>query len=877
MRTRGRVVLPLATAAMAALTLSTPTRALVWPDVPERIERSLRSPDAGARRIAARELSSLGQVRAEPLVLRALEDPSLDVRLAAAQSAIHLRITAATDAVLPWLGDREPKARLSACEVAKAMPSPRAVAPLARTLGDADANVRGAAADALGMHGSEEAVAPLLGKLDDPNPPVRVQLARALARLGDARAVVPLVGKVQDSVPEVRQAVVRALGELGDPRAVQALVLALRDVNTDVRIEALAALGRLRADASVDAVASLLSERSAPLRQAAFAALGRIASKGATSALVAQLGAGEDAAAGLEHSPARDALITVGAAAEEPLLAIVERPRSAAAATSAAWILGELRARRPDPRIEGAFVAALRRGTLPVASALRALAGCGSSTSVAVVLEFVADENPGNRAEALRTAAVLLDPKAPDGRAVEPLAAALREPRLLPQERVALVQLLGRTGAPRAAAVLSPLVSSRDPALRLAAIDAMGAMGKGLGDDPGTSLTKGAPGKSPKGGTPGAKGAEALLLEAMDERDPQVRLHAAMALEQAGSAASGEALLARLDGSEETDRRAIFHALRGIVSRTPSEAVVTRLIQAESLAAGPERDAILEVLGHAQLATATEALIAHTRSPDPFDRRAALSLVAARPGAPRNEGVASALRSGLSDADASVRAQAAWAIGSAGDLSFLEALAPLLAANDADVAINAVAAIGRVAARHGRPDRAAALLCPRLEDARGHVRANALAGLVRSGAVCSNAATARKILAEDPNDDARLEAATVVSKGRSPDDLRALDRCSVQERNGTVAARCRALLRPPDAAPAAALPARTDAQGSARFVPVTVFIATEGSLTPRPNAAYVLRYADGFLRAGLADRRGAFHDPMAPEGSLELRRPGGGR
>ncbi len=829
--------------------------ALVWPDVPERVERGLRSTDLTARRQAARELTTLGRERAEPLILRALEDADLDVRLAAAQAAMSLRLPSAAEVVLAWLGDREPRARLAACELAKAAPSPRAVPQLARALGDADPQVRAAAADALGSHGSEDAVAPLLGKLDDPSPPVRVQLARALARLGDRRAVVPLVGKVQDSVPEVRQAVVRSLGALGDPRATQALVIALRDANNDVRVEALAALGTLRGDAAVNAIASLLGDRTTVVRQAAFSALGRIASPAAVSALLALVGLGEDAAVTLDRTPVRDALIAAGAgggAAESALLPLLERSPSPAAATSAAVILGELKA----TAAERGLVAGLRRGTVPLPAALRGLAGCGTSASVAVVLEFVADENPAARAEALKTAALLLDPEKPDGRAVEPLTAALRGGRLAPSERAAVVQLLGRTGASRAANALVPLLQAKDTTLRLAALDALAAVG---------------PSAARAEGVSGQKGPEAALDECLDDRSAEVRLHAGMALARVGGALARELLFKRLESSDETDRFAVLHALGGIMARAPSEAAVGRLERALELAPGPERDALIEVLASVPLASASALVVAQARGAA-SDRSTAVAALAVR--ARTSRPAAEALVAALADPLAEVRAQAAWAVGTQGNTAALPALAALATHADAALATNATAAVGRLAAAvkrgGGTPGAAGAVLCARVTDTRGYVRTNALVGLAEIGLTCPDGARVRKVLAEDPSEDARLAAVALVRGTSGPEDRAALERCASQERSGAVAARCREALTTGG-------PARTAPPASLRPSAVTVYVGQEGSAVPRPLAPYALRYTNGYIRAGVADRRGAVVDPEAPSGWVELRKPLGAR
>ncbi|MBX3234299.1 MAG: HEAT repeat domain-containing protein [Labilithrix sp.] len=807
--------------------------ALVWPDVPERVERGLSSPDPATRRIAARDLASLGGARATPLVLKAMNDGDVDVRLAAAQSAIRLRVQGATDIAITWLGERETRLRVAACEVAHAMPNPRAVQPVARALGDSDQQVRFACADALGSSGSAEAIAPLAAKLDDPTPNVRVQVARALARLGDARAVVPLVGKVQDSVPDVRQAVVRALGDLGDGRATQALLLALRDNVAEVRIEALAALGRLRAPEAALAIAPLALDRNLGVRQSALVALGRIGTPNAVKALIQALGTQEDATAGLERTPVRDALVSAGQPAAVELTALLDRPITPAVATSAAWVLGELRSTASAP----AIVAALRKGTLPPAAALRALTGCGSAAEVPVVLEYVSDPSPQAREEALKAATALLDPAKPDGRAVEPLAATLNNPRTSPRERAAVATLLGRTGAPRAATELVGLVSAKDETLRLAAIDALGALG---------------------GAASVQEQADDALVPLLADTEPAVRLHAAVAIAASGGAKARKLLLAKLDGGEELDRYALFTALGGVLERVPEENAARRVLRELGVAAGPERDAVIEAAGRARLPSMAGALATAAKTTDVDDRRAIATMLAAHPGA-----IATA-RALASDPDPGVRANAAWALGAIGDASTIGFLDTLLRAGDADTAANAAAAIGRVGRRAGA-DEATRALCNGLADGRAAVRANALSGLAALKRRCGDGRAERKLLADDPHELVRAGAARALGAAPVGDDRAVVDRCAVADRSAEVARLCR--------------PRTTPATASTKTHAVTVFVVGEAergrdaeASRIRARAPYVLQYEDGMLRTGAADRRGATVDPTAPEGTLTLRR-----
>ncbi|MGO9713312.1 MAG: HEAT repeat domain-containing protein [Polyangiaceae bacterium] len=822
---RAPAILGLAAASMLAGSRSD---ALVWPDVPERIEHKLASADPATRRSGAREIASLGPARATPLILRALEDVDPEVRVAAADSAIHLRVAAATAAVLPWINGPIPALRTEACEVARALPDPHAVPALSRALGDAEIAVRTAAATALGAYvGVPDAVPPLLGKLDDPSPGVRTVIVRSLARLGDDRAVVPLVGKVEDSVPDVRGAVARALGDLGDPRATQALLLQLRDNVVDVRLEAVAALGKLRATDAVDSVAPLAIDRNPALRQAAIAALGRIGTAAAVHALVGTLGQGDDSGGGLERTPAREALVSAGAAAIPEVASALERPSGPSAATSEAWILGELHARAQAP----AIVLAMRRGALPPAAALHALAGAGTSDSLPVVLEFTADSSPLVRDQALDAAGALLDPATPDGRAVEPLTAALRDARLGPNERASIARLFGRTGAARAAPVLAGLARAKGAVVRLAAIDAIGTLGPAAATRP-----------------------EDLdpLIDALGDPDPGVRLHAAVALAEAGDAHARDAILAKLDAAE-VDRGAVLAALSGMLARVPSDGALTRLRHELDLAAGPERDAIAGALGRARVPAALNALASLAVSPDVDDARTAATLLSAHADDPQARDITRAL---LAHHDATVRAQAAWTLGTIGDKSDIPGLAALTR-GAADEAIDAASAIGRIVGRLHDPV-AAAVLCAPLRDVRALVRAASLAALSIAHARCADGGIERRLLTEDPSDAVRGAAALAV--GRAPTgepDKRALARCASEDRSGSVAARCRIPPAPPARAHAA-----------------VVYIVPDLATAPEPGEAYLLLLADGTMHAGTADRRGAVFDAASPEGDLSLLRPG---
>jgi HEAT repeat protein len=805
-----------------AFGLATPARALEWPDVADGVERDLSSDDVPVRLSAARRLGTLGRTRGGPLALAALEDADDDVRLAAADAAIRLRAPGATERVASWVGAPSARLRRKACEVAGAMPATGAIAVLARALGDPETEVREAAARALGRQGAAEAVTPLLGRLDDGVPEVRVAIAAALAKLHDARAVVPLVGKIGDSSADVRQAVARALGELGDTRASPRLVTALRDANVDVRREALSALGLLHASDAVDVIVSFSADRMPAVRLAALHALAEIATPDAIDRLVAALGEPDEAAAGLDATPVRDALASVGQAAIPSLREALTAAKSRAAVAGAAWVLGALGAHTAAP----AILKAMRSGSISVAFAMRALAGAGTADDAPIVLEFIADPNPVVRGEALGAAMVLLDPSHPDGRAVEPLAAALDDPRLSVQERARVALLLGRTGAARAAPLLAPLVHAGDPELRLAAVDALGALGPGRADD--------------------------ALVEVLRSADPKMRLHAATALSNSGGSRALTALLAELGGDAEIDRATLLTALGGVLARSPSAEAVEALEATLGLSVGAERDALIEAIGRAAGAAAVRALELATRSKEPFDRRAAASMLAAHREDPRALEITRGL---LNDPDDGVRSQATWSLGTLGDASDLPRLEPLAHGAALEVAVNAVAAIGRIAVREHATASAVQSLCPVLAHGSAFARVNALAGLSNSRARCPGD-LGRTQLADDPNEEVRAAAARALAIEASAGDadaIHALEHCAHNDISVSVAASC--VTRAPEP---------TDGG------PVLVYVVPEGSNEPVPDAFYGALWTDGMLRLGRADRRGAFFDPAAPKGTARL-------
>jgi hypothetical protein len=302
---------------------------------------------------------------------------------------------------------------------------------------------------------------------------------------------------------------------------------------------------------------------------------------------------------------------------------------------------------------------------------------------------------------------------------------------------------------------------------------------------------------------------------------------------------------------------ALVNALAGALSRSRDRAVLSRVERLVLASRGAERDALIEALGQAPGALGSAPLRALARrTAQVADRAKIAETLAAHPEAlPELERLAA-------DADGSVRANATWALGDVGTLAQLPLLAALRRDRDVAVAANALAALGRIVRQN--PGAPVTEICAALGDGRSYVRANALAALRVAGQRCAGPDETR-LLADDPSELVRRAAAALLRGVPSKDPERvqleraALERCAAEDRNGAVASACG---RRPDPMPQAT-------------TPVLVYVVPLGESGPTPLAPYSLRRADGLLRLGVTDRRGAVFEHAAPRGlvSLELAAP----
>jgi HEAT repeat protein len=572
-----------------------------WEGRLARLRRELSSPSPARRREVIELLAHYPATEVREALLGALEDPDPSVRTAAAAAAGQVRLAEAAPVLMDWLDDPDADVRAAAARALGPIGDSRSIPSLVRILGDNQSDVRRAGVMALATLGGDEVIVPLLGRLDDVDARVRLEAAQRLGRLGDPRAAVPLVGRARDDAPEVRTAVYAALGELGDPRAVAALVQGLRDEAPDPRLAAIGGLGRLRSDEAVRPLAALL---------AAGHTDGRV-----PRAVVAALGQ-------LPGAEAREALVTA-----------LADPR---ARSSAGEVLLE-RAQR---------------------SALRGDAeeGAGTIAALASALEDARDV-----AHANQIATILLDvaPHHPTATAAPALLRALGEGR---GEAPPVLRALGATGAPEALLPLLERLSSDEPRIRTAALDALRHYfdrnpPDGRAADPLlTALAHvpaaerepivdllgrlGAPRALPTlrtllghadpalrraairamGAIGDPEGAPALL-PLLADRDARLRYEAAQALGAAADPSMLPAILEQLQAREPTDRHALLTTLTAALPRWSSASELPAPLAEQA------RATLLELAEGADETLAARALSAFVAWRDPGATDGLLSLL----------------------------------------------------------------------------------------------------------------------------------------------------------------------------------------------------------------------------------------------------------
>lgn len=528
-------------------------------------------------------------------------------------------------------------------------------------LGDLDPKTRVVAADVLGDLNSKDGADALTRSLGDPDPSVRQHAVRALAaigRRGNRAVVLAIIPRLEDDKAEVKREAIEQLEALGDKRAVIPLVARFAESSPPLITAAVRAIGRLGDRSAVPALVRLLGDTRDEVRTAAVGALGVLGAVDALDALTEQLGVGTQGY--------RDKVAYA-------LGQIAASPGAGKRGEDAMRTLVQSLA---DPT--------KRRG------AREALAIAGKAVVPALVQHL-----DGRLAGDPSTAVELLGAAA-DPRATAALTSELERGRVA---MPVVLKALGATGDPAALVPILGAVANKDPAIRIAAMEALRPI---LGHD--------------------ARAAD-VLVEHLEDADLEIRVLAAEYLGLLAAPVAVPRLVALIaPGNPTRLREAAIDALGEIAAATHQPAASAQLVGVLEGSTPELHRAAAIALAYAADAATIAPLVALATDPK---RRAlpARHLVVRALGAilrahPEPAG-RRALRTLVADNDPRVAAAAIAGLAAGHDHVAAEDLAtlrPLIEAASADRQRAAVWALGEL---HdlGAVDAIAAALAPRQDRA----------------------------------------------------------------------------------------------------------------------------------------------------------------
>lgn len=598
-------------------------------------------------------------------------------RFEAVLALAHYDIALTQQHLLKALEDPEERVRLQAARALGTGGSLAAVPSMIEWLANLKPEVRSVAVTALGDIGGGDAAAALTRSLSDPDAAVRKDTVKALGtigRKGNTTVVIALIPRLEDDKLEVRIATIGVLEELGDRRAVIPLVARFSDTGVAVRAAAVRSIGKLGDKSAVPALIRLMNDPDEGVRMAAVGSLGSLGAVDAIDALTEQLSSGGDAyrakvAYALGQIAGASGSGTSGEDAMRTLVVnLSQSPAARGAAKEALRVAGK------------AAVPAL------VAHLQGRLAG-DPTTAV----ELLADVG--------------------DPRATATLAAELERGRVAMPK---VLRALGGTGDPNALVPVLRALSSKDAAIRRAAMEALRPL---IGAD--------------------ARAGD-VLIEHLADEDLEIRVLAAeyLGMLRVGAATPKLAALAG-PGNPMRLRRASIDALGEIgrpeaskplveilreagsadlhraaataLSYIADPAAVAFLSEQAQTGRGPTRHEVVRALG-ATLRGRADArareILRKLASEGPT--RVGLAAIGGL-AAGKDKADAQLLRSLLEQGGADRRRAAAWALGEMQDAGSIDTLAAALSTRDDRLVGDAAWALGEILAAAPKDARVAVI------------------------------------------------------------------------------------------------------------------------------------------------------------------------
>ncbi|MBA3456326.1 MAG: HEAT repeat domain-containing protein [Deltaproteobacteria bacterium] len=583
-------------------------------------------------------------------------------------------ITLTQPYLMKALGDDDEKVSHAAAKALGQGGALTAVSAMIDWLGAADPRTRAVAAEALGDIGGTEATAALTRSLGDVDAAVRQRAVKALGTIGkkgNPSVVIALIPRLEDDKPDVKNATIIQLEELGDRRAVIPLVAKFSETGRETRRLAVRAVGKLGDPSAVPALIRLINDPDEEVRTAAVAALGTLGAVDAIDALTEQLSTGIDA---------------YRAKVAYSLGQIAATPQAGKAGEDAMRTL-----------VINLSQSQLRNGSR---EALR-VAGKAAVPALVAHLQGRIAGDPAS--------AVTLLAESGDPRATATLAAELERGRVA---MPLVLKALGATGDPAALVPVLGALSSKDAAIRLAAMEAL----------------------RPLIGSDGRAGD--VLIEHLADEDLEIRVLAAeyLGLLRVGAASAKLTALAgpgnptrlrraAIDALGEIGRPEATKTLLAVLREGPTElhrsaatalsylgdpSAVAALSSQAQTDRGPTRHEVVRALG------------ATLRGrPDPGSRKllrqltqdgsikVSLAAIAGLAAAADPED-APFLRTMVENAASDRRRAAAWALGEMRDVGSINVLSTAMSIKDDRLVGDSAWALGEILATHPGDKRAAA-------------------------------------------------------------------------------------------------------------------------------------------------------------------------
>jgi HEAT repeat protein len=447
-----------------------------------------------------------------------LSDPDAEKRHEAVVELGKYDVALTEKHLINALRDPSEKVQQAAAKALGAGGSLAAVPALIDWLSEPDPKVRAIAAEALGNIGGAEATSALTRSLGDVDDVVRAKAVRALGTIGkkgNLAVVIALIPRLEDPKNDVKNATIAQLEELGDRRAVIPLVAKFSETSRETRRLAVRAIGRLGDPSAVPALIRLINDPDEEVRTAAVAALGALGAVDAIDALTESLTVGNDAyrakvAYSLGQIAAMPAAGKAGENAMRTLVINLAQAQQRNGSREALRIAGRAAVPALVAHLQGQIAG-------DPASAVTLLADAGDSRATAA-----------------------LTTELERGRVAIPL----------------VLKALGATGDPAALVPVLGALSSKDPTIRLAAMEALRPL---IGSD--------------------ARAAD-VLVEHLADEDLEIRVLAAEYLGILRAGAATEKLIGLAGpGNPSRLRRASIDAL-GEIGRPEATKVLLDVLRA---------------------------------------------------------------------------------------------------------------------------------------------------------------------------------------------------------------------------------------------------------------------------------------------------------